>query len=456
MLIDTHCHLEMKPFNQDRSAVIRRANQAGVQRILTVGTNTAYSQKAVVLAEEFEPVYAAVGIHPHDAKDASPADYQVLRELAARDKVVAYGEIGLDFFKNYSPRAEQLREFGRQIRIARELDLPLIIHDRDAHRETLEVLRQEGGPYRGVFHCFAGDEEMARQAFELGFLLSFTGSITFAKQGKETTAHRVIRQCPLDRLMVETDAPFLTPHPLRGKRNEPAYVRFVAEKIAELKGIKPEEIARQTSGNAYRLFRFETKGLRPAIAYAHKNGLYINLTSRCSNSCTFCSKQPDFLLGPHYLRLEPNQEPTVAEVLDAVGDPRAQREIVFCGYGEPACRWDDMIAIAKELKKRGAPRIRLNTNGQADLLQKRAVAKEMKGAIDAVNVSLNAADAATYQRLCRSRFGDAAFPAVVDFIGQAKRYVPEVVASVVEVLGLDLGQIKRYVEDILGVKLRVR
>jgi len=456
MLIDSHCHLEMNQFKGDYWAAVRRAEAQGVMRMLTVGTDLPLSRRAVELAGELDPVFAAVGIHPHDAKDTDEKTYAEMRALAGEKKVLAYGEIGLDFFKNYSPREAQIAAFRRQLKLAREVGLPIIIHDRNAHQETIDILREEGGPFCGVFHCFAGDREMARQVREMGFFLSFTGSITYAKNGQETETHQVIRECPIDRIMVETDAPYLTPHPLRGKRNEPAFVRLVAEKITALRGATLEEIEWYTTDNAYRLFRFETKGMTPAIVYPYKNALYINFTSRCSNRCTFCFKHPDYVFGPHYLRLEPAQEPTVEQTLAAVGDPRDYAEIVFCGIGEPTERWDDLLAVARELKKRGAKKVRLNTNGQAELLQGRAVAKEMQGVIDAVSVSLNAESAEKYDALCHSRFGAKAFAAVLDFIGQSKKYVPEVAASVADLPEVDIEAVRRLAEGVLDVPLRIR
>lgn len=453
MLIDTHCHLDWDSYRNDLDEVIDRALAAGVKRILTIGTDVKTSRRAVEIAAAYAPVYAAVGLHPHDAKGAGDREWRTLLELAGAPKVVAYGEIGLDYFKNYSPQGAQREAFAAQVRLARRAGLPLIVHDRDADEETLAILRAEGGPYEGVFHCFAGDEKVAAEVLELGFHLSFTGSITYKNNRKAPAA---IQAAPLDRLLIETDAPFLSPLPHRGKRNEPALVTLVAEKMAALRGVTVDEIARITTANAYRLFRFENAGRRAAIAYEHKGALYLNLTSRCTNACVFCVKQPTFQLGPHYLYLPPDEEPTVEEVLAAVGDPTRYPEIVFCGMGEPTLRWTDLLAIAKKLKRAGAKRIRLDTNGQAESIQGRPIAKEMKGVIDAVNVSLNAADAATYQSLCRPTFGDQAFAAVTDFIGQAKRYVPEVTASAVTVSGVDIQAVENYAEQILGVPFRQR
>ena len=453
MLIDTHCHLEWNSYDADRDAVVERAERGGIGRLLTIGTNLPDARKTLAITRNYPNVYGAFGIHPHDSQTADAAAYAELKEMAGQKKIVAYGEIGLDFFKNYSPREAQLAAFTSQVRLARELDLPIIIHDREAHEATLAILRAEGGSYRGVFHCFAGDEKMAEDVLALGFHLSFTGSITYENK---STAHRIIRGMPFERLMLETDSPFLTPVPHRRERNEPAYVRLVAEKVAAIRQEPVEEVIRQTTLNAYQLFRFENKGRRPEIAYEYKGALYLNLTSRCTNRCSFCAKFPDFTLAGHYLALERREEPTVAEVLDAIREPAKYPEIVFCGFGEPTLRWNDLLQIAKALKSRGARRIRLNTNGHADLINKRAVAPEMKGAIDAVSVSLNAPDDATYRQLCRPAFGERTFPAVVEFIRRAKETVPEVVASVVEVPGLDVEAARRLAEERLGVPLRVR
>jgi TatD DNase family protein len=452
MLIDTHCHLEMGHYDEDRTETIKRALEAGVGRMLTVATNMADGEKVLKIASEHKQVFCALGIHPHDSPEAGTENLAELARRLAQPKALALGEIGLDFFKNYAPRDVQIRAFQLQLELADELDMPIIIHDRDAHEETVGILREQGkAPYRGVFHCFAGDVDIARQVLDLGFYLSFTGAITFKK---ETRSHEVLRMAPRDRVMIETDAPFLTPTPYRGKRNEPAYVRFVAEKLAELWGIPVDLVARITSDNAYRLFGFEAAIMEPAISYEWKESLYLNITNRCGNQCDFCAKWPDFCLGPHNLRL--NAEPSVAEVLDAIGDPSSYPEIVFCGYGEPTERLGDLIEIAKNLKARGAKSIRLNTNGQADLINGRATAQDLKGVVDAVSVSLNSQDAKSYQELCSSKFGEKAYGSIKNYIKDVARFVPEVTASVVRLPGVDIEACRRIAEVELKVIFRVR
>jgi TatD DNase family protein len=254
MLIDTHAHLEMDAYDRDREAVLERAAQAGVEVIVTVGTTLPDAEKAVALARRYAPVYAAVGIHPHDVKQVDAATYDALRGLARQPKVVAIGEIGLDFFYNHSPREVQLRRFCEQMDLAAELDLPVIIHDREAHAETLAILQSFSGRLQGVLHCFSGDLAMARKCLEMGFHLSIAGPVTYRKAEQ---LREVALAAPLERLLVETDAPYLAPLPYRGKRNEPAYVAQTARYLAVIRGLPFEELARQTTANARQLFRFQ-------------------------------------------------------------------------------------------------------------------------------------------------------------------------------------------------------
>ncbi len=253
MYIDTHAHLDRDDFNSDRERVVSRAREAGVEQIITIGINLPSSGQAVAIAEQCEGVFAAVGIHPHDAKGITQETYDRLKHLAENPRVVAIGETGLDFFKEYSPRKEQEICFRGQIQLARKLRLPLVIHDRDAHERIIEILREERAEdIGGVFHCFSGDDALARQCLDMGFYVSIAGTITFPKA---TVMRDVVKRIPLDRLLIETDAPFLAPVPHRGKRNEPAYVIHVAQKVAEVKGIPAAEVARCTQKNARALFK---------------------------------------------------------------------------------------------------------------------------------------------------------------------------------------------------------
>jgi TatD DNase family protein len=255
MLIDSHAHLEMKEFDADREEVIRRAGNEGVDFIITVGTNLKLSLKAVNLAEKHENIYAAVGIHPHDVTKTDKNTLDALKELVnTRKKIVAYGEIGLDFFRNISPQEKQVEVFGMQLELAKELNLPVIIHDRDAHQQSLEIVRASG-VRRGVFHCFSGDYEMAKKCIDLGFYISIPGVVTF---DKSKTIQDVAGRIPLSALLLETDAPYLTPVPHRGKRNEPSFIVHTAKKVAEIKKISWEDVARETSLNTMNLFSIKS------------------------------------------------------------------------------------------------------------------------------------------------------------------------------------------------------
>ncbi len=251
MLIDSHAHLEMGDFDEDRDEVISRAAAAGVERIVTVGTTLSDCHKAVEIAHRHPSVYAAIGIHPHEARTIDSETYDELKALAKDGRVVAWGEIGLDFFHRHSPPEIQLKRFEEQLRIAEELGLPFIIHDRDAHDETLALLRGWKGKRAGVIHCFSGDVAMAETCLDMGFYLSIAGPVTFPRASQ---LQEVVRHVPLERLLIETDAPYLAPQPMRGKRNEPAYVAHTARQIGALKGVAFEEVGRITSESARRVF----------------------------------------------------------------------------------------------------------------------------------------------------------------------------------------------------------
>ena len=254
VLFDTHAHLHFQEFAADLAGVLERARDAGVRFMLTIGTDVADSRAALALAESHPGLYAAAGIHPHDAADADDAALEELERLAAASpKVVAVGEIGLDFYRNLSPHETQKRVFRRQLAMARRLEKPALIHCREAHAETLEILQEEGiGEIGGIMHCFSGDAAIARRCLDLGLLISLAGPVTYPNARK---LPEVVRLTPADRLVVETDCPFLPPQPYRGKRNEPAYLPITAARVAELKGQPLEELGPLMAENALSLLR---------------------------------------------------------------------------------------------------------------------------------------------------------------------------------------------------------
>lgn len=253
-MIDSHCHLDFKKFDRDRGAVIATAEKAGLVAIINPGVDLKTSRAAVALAAKHPIVYAAVGVHPHDAKTVTRQTTAKLRKLAAHPQVVAIGEIGLDYYRDLSPRDVQRRAFAEQLELAAELDLPVIIHNREATEDTFAALENwvsDGGRRRGVLHSYSAGTGWLERALELGFSISISGPVTFPKA---TALQQVAQTVPLERLLIETDAPFLTPLPYRGRRNQPAYVQYVAKKIANLRGLPPTELGRQTTRNACKLF----------------------------------------------------------------------------------------------------------------------------------------------------------------------------------------------------------
>lgn len=254
MLVDSHCHLDFPEFAPELDAVVDRARAAGVGLCVSIGTTLDGFPRVQAVAERFDSVWCSVGIHPHEAEKEPLEDAQALIALAQGPKVVGIGETGLDYFYEHSPRAAQQKNFRLHIAAARELGLPLIVHTRDAEGDTIEILRDEmeQGAFTGLIHCFTGTKKLADAALELGFYISVSGIATF-KKSEELRA--VIREVPLERLLVETDAPFLAPVPHRGKRNEPAFVAHTADVLAGLKGVAREDLAAQTTQNFFSLFR---------------------------------------------------------------------------------------------------------------------------------------------------------------------------------------------------------
>jgi len=253
MLVDSHCHLEYDSYVEEGSAVIDRARAAGVGTCVTIGTKLSTFPKTLAVAERYDNVWCTVGVHPHDAAVEPLTDPDVLIEATRHSKVIGIGETGLDYFYDRSPRAEQATNFLVHIDAAQATGLPLIIHTRDAEDDTIAMLEEKmkSAPYSAVLHCFSGSDKLAKAGLELGMYLSASGIITF----KTAEALRaVFRDVPLDRLLVETDSPYLAPVPYRGKRNEPSYVVHTAVVLAELKGVSVEEIARVTTENFFRLF----------------------------------------------------------------------------------------------------------------------------------------------------------------------------------------------------------
>jgi TatD DNase family protein len=254
--IDTHCHLDMMAYNDDLETVLNNASVNHIDKVITIGIDLASSRDAVTIAGKYPQVYATIGIHPHDVDNLKNSDYTDLEQLYLHHSqhIVGFGEIGLDYVKQHSDPLNQRKNFARQLDLANSLKLPVIIHNRDANEDTIKILR-EAKPlyYGGIMHCFSGDINFAHQVLDLGMLISIPGIVTFKNAN---ILHEVAREIPLTSMVLETDGPFLAPHPYRGKRNEPSFLLHTAKKIAELREIDMEQLSKQTTANAANIFKF--------------------------------------------------------------------------------------------------------------------------------------------------------------------------------------------------------
>ena len=449
-LIDSHAHLDFPDYADDLDDVLQRAQDAGLGKIISVGTTVTGSASCLALAKKYPFIYSTAGVHPHDAKDVTPECYKKIEELAKDKRVVAIGEVGLDYHYEHSPRKTQKEVFRRFIQLAKKTGLPLVIHTREAEEDTLQILEEEkASEVGGVIHCFSESVELAKRCLAMGFHISIPGIVTFKKA---SNVHEVVKMLPIEKMLIETDSPFLAPIPYRGKRNEPAYVKIVAEKIAELKGLSFDDVARITTLNTERLFAIGDAKQEVEIAYQIRDSLYLNITNRCTNSCPFCAKNREYVVKGHYLELP--REPSTEEIIAAIGDPSPYDEVVFCGFGEPLTRLDTVKAVAKWLKERDT-KVRINTDGLANMIHKRNVLPELKGLIDNISVSLNAESTELYNKVCRPPF-DGAYEGVKAFIVEAKKYIPHVTASIVGLPSVDAEKCREIVEEELGVEFRLR
>ena len=457
MIIDTHAHIDVSDFDEDREAVIERARENGVQYMVNIGCDIESSYRSMELAEQHDFIYATAGIHPHDVKSINGDTYAHLRQLLLHPKVIALGEIGLDFFKNYSPQDQQRTHFHKQIQLAREMNKPIIIHSRDAKEDIIAILSEfypnNPNAQSGIFHCFSGDQELADKALEMGFYISFSGSVTFKKA---EALREVAKTIPADRLFAETDCPYLTPVPHRGKRNEPAYVNFTAEKLAEIRGLKIDDVQRTMALNFFELFGIGENAKTGTVSYKIRNSLYLNLTQRCTADCVFCTRLTKPVVQGYNLAL--NREPTAKEVWESIDNVKNYDEIVFCGFGEPTLRLDVIKEVAQKIKDAGG-RVRLNTNGHGNVINKRNILPELSGLIDEISVSLNTDTSEAYDEICQPlpMFRNGIYDKIKEFITEAKKYIPEVQATIVtHQKDVDEAQCETIVNKEFGVKYRAR
>ncbi len=445
-MIDSHVHLNLRDYRNDREEVIARAVESGVTGMLNIGFDPASSRETAQLASRYDYIYGAVGVHPHDASKYTSAVQDEIEKLLGEPKILAIGEIGLDYYRDLSPRGKQREVFKLQLDMARKKNKPAIIHCRDAFDDVIEIL-QESGPHKGIFHAFSGDSEMARKVLSLGFKLGIGGVITF----KNSRLGGVVSGLPPEAVVLETDCPYLTPHPYRGKRNEPANLVLIAKAVAEAQNADLEDVFRTTNRSFAESMNIEPAG-GPAVVYKIRNSLYINMTNRCTNRCVFCSREEDPVVRGYNLGLE--KEPGARDIIKAAGDVSGFDEVVFCGYGEPVVRLPELLEIARSLKNAGAA-VRLNTNGLGNLFWKRNIIPELSGLIDVISISLNTSDSNQYEEICRPVFGEASYEALIDFVRKSVQAGMKTICTAVQYPAVDIEACRKLAES-LGAAFRAR
>lgn len=464
MYIDSHAHIFSEYYNSDIDDVLTRARDAGVEAIIVPGTTIQTSEEAVALAQKHDDVFATVGIHPHEASKATPAILEQIEHLSENAKVVAIGEIGLDYHYDFAPRDVQGDVFIRQIEIAVRRNLPIVVHTREslenahatveaavkkhpAWRANQQNVHTRYPALRGVFHCFPGGAEDVWKLLDLGFLVSYPGIVTF----KNSPSIETLKKIGFDHILLETDSPYMSPVPLRGKRNEPANIVHTARKIAEVFGASEEDVARAARFNTKRLFNIGPAD-PPQIVYKLRNSLYLNITIRCNADCVFCDRKGEAIVKGHNLKIE--AEPSAEEVIRAIGDPTAYEEIVFCGYGEPTIRLDVIKEVALWVKAKGG-RVRLNTDGHGNVINHQNIVPELVGIIDSVSISLNSIDPQQYGRIMGID-GERYHKAMIEFAKECKNHFPEVVMTVVGIDEVDAAAAREFVEKSVGAEFRIR
>lgn len=448
MLIDTHCHLEMEAFDDDRDEVVKRANDVNIKYIINIGSDREGNIKGLEVSSKYPCVYSSVGIHPHDAETLDESLYNELKTWVKQPKVIAIGEIGLDYHYLYSPKEAQIEAFKKQIALARDSSLPIIIHSRDAKNDTIRILQEEASGIEGVLHCFSGSKDMAKKAVEMGFYISIAGPVTF-KNAKNL--REIAQLIPDEHLLIETDAPYLSPVPMRGKRNEPSFLKHIASTLAEIRGVGISDIERITTLNAMRLFKIGEISDKGEIAYRIRDSLYLNITNRCTNRCWFCIRFQTSYVKGHNLKLK--NEPSAEEIITAIGDPKRYKEVVFCGLGEPFLRLDVVKKVSEWIKQKGG-KVRINTNGHGNLINHRNILPELQGIVDSLSISLDAENKEKYEKICKPVFKDA-FDSVISFIKEAKKFIPEVKITVVDIPEININKCRKIARE-LGIEIRIR
>ncbi|MCL4427867.1 MAG: YchF/TatD family DNA exonuclease [Deltaproteobacteria bacterium] len=474
-MIDSHCHLEMPEFDSDLKDVFVRMSEHGVTHAVSIGSlaQNERIEKTIEIAGLHDNIYTTLGVHPKSPYNDLENISELFEKYYSKNKkkIVAVGEIGLDYFLPDIPKenfeiikTKQKELFKFQLGLASANMLPVIIHIRDAYEDAIDILKDyvknPDGFYGGVIHCYSSAERGISDEFlKMGFFISFSGNITFKKNDGLRAAAKVI---PDEKLLIETDSPYLAPQSFRGKRNEPSYVRFVLGTIAEEKGIERKKLDDLTVQNTVNLFSLEgVGGFYPAVAYKIRNSVYINLTNKCTNRCTFCPKyqggKSNFCVQGYNLELK--KEPDANEVISSVFRYYNFKEVVFCGLGEPTLRIETLKDVAKSVKNIATGiKIRLDTDGLANAVYGRNIAAELEGLIDSVSISLNAQNGGLYNALCAPQItgkGKDAYTSVLEFVKESKKHIKNVAVSAIDLPGVDIAYIENISKN-LGVDFKLR
>ena len=417
-MIDSHCHLNLQHFEDDREGAIARAVSDGVAAFVNIGYDSESLRDTLELVERYPFIFGAAGVHPHDAATLDDDLEAAVRHALGHPRVLAVGEIGLDFYRNLAPREVQVETFRRMIRLARDTDKPIIIHCRDAFNEVIDVLESEGGTYRGIFHAFSAGEAEARKVSELGFHVGIGGVVTYrnARLGETVAA------IPLDRIVLETDSPYLTPHPWRGKRNEPSFVAHVARAVAKSKHMTPAEVDQGTTESTFAALGLSAEAL-PRPVYKIEGAVYILAAA--------------------------------AELADLdVPPPDGVGEAIITGFTDPLVRLEHVLALADRARERGW-RVRVNTAGLANLEAGRDVTKDLAGRVDEINVVLFGPTAKIHDELAYPPVGNEGWASIRDFVRCAVASGIETVCEFVAVPGFDAEPCREFARD-LGAQYDIR
>lgn len=452
-LIDSHAHIDFENFDKDREQLLKKLFSTKIYAFMNLGVDLQTSLNSVRLSEKHKYIACGVGVHPNDADTWNESVKSELISLVKKSKKIrAWGEIGLDYYRDHTSPELQKKVFIEQLNIAEKLNKPVVIHDRDAHGDIMDILK-DFPQLKIILHLFSGNEDMAEEAVKRDYFLSFGGQVTF----KRNNALPITKHVPLEQLLVETDSPFISPVPLRGKRNNPGNVYYTAKTISDFLGIEFPEFVNQVNRNTFNAF--DLNEIFPqCFAYKVKNGIYFNLTNRCQNNCYFCIRNFTDELNGFDLRLA--YEPTPNEVVLQAEKLLKQHtneidEFVFCGFGEPTIRLDLIKETAAELKRHGIP-FRLNTNGLGNKYHNRNIISELKDFIHTYAVSLNASNRETYQKICRSSYGPSAYEEIKDFIRKAEKFGRVKISYLENLPEIDSDKIESTTEEFDNVSVKKR